>query len=721
MIRLAALHAALALSFPPRPPLRSPSHATRLPPKEPPPLFPSFPFRSPPRPAHRHLLPPLTRALIPRADKLVLSFILQYLEHHRLHHIGVYVSGGYVRDLLLGRPSQDLDLSLCLRDAAPSTTIETVVAGMPAFAAMRPELGVSSVELIGQLSKAAQGKSMDSAQVRMAVFDTVATVDFMPTIGDEVYDETDRIPHRDVRGTPQQDALRRDLTIGAMLLHVTRGEARREVRLWGSTPATRRDDATQEAAEAAAAELQFRLLDFQGGLADLHDRVLRSPYPRDRSLADVWTNVIVGSYVQPQRQRQLNKLLLAGHRVATAASARGTGWRLDDRAGDEPMLQLVWWIKCLRDDPLRLVRAMRFAATLDFEVHSTFWLAVPFAVEALRTKVAGPRKMAELYKVAKAGRPALLAFFELTFQPLAAFGDDIMFGDALFGGPSCNCTRLSVTQGFNSTKMREAAASLPLHISADGAIGAVLAAAVLSSDLKACASAAPPPALHSVPAADLPAAAAAALSLAEVRRACDGLCAPARMRAAAAAPLEQLLRLLGAPPPQGQHAALAAALRRAPLRRGVAAEDASAAGVAALLRMWELLRLEPRLPAAEVGPEFTLGLARARCSPATSDALARRLRLLSAAGPQLSGRAVAGLEEVPAHLRAQLLAQLHVLGRLRGDTSTLETAEELREWVQAHFGDLLLELEAEWCEWVGGERRVREEYTARASQAWLRE
>eukprot|EP00966_Prymnesium_polylepis_P103760 2402871-Prymnesium_polylepis.1 len=68
---------------------------------------------------------------------------------------------------------------------------------MPAFAALRPELSISSVELIGQLSKAAQGKSMDSAQVRLAVRDTDVTIDLLPTIGDEVYDEADRIPHRD--------------------------------------------------------------------------------------------------------------------------------------------------------------------------------------------------------------------------------------------------------------------------------------------------------------------------------------------------------------------------------------------------------------------------------------------------------------------------------------------------------------------------------------------
>ena len=56
--------------------------------------------------------------------------------------------------------------------------------------------------------------------------------------------------------------------------------------------------------------------------------------------------------------------------------------------------------------------------------------------------VTPPRpQVAELYKVARAGQPALLNFFELTFRPLADFGDEVMFGDALFGGPSSDSAR----------------------------------------------------------------------------------------------------------------------------------------------------------------------------------------------------------------------------------------------------------------------------------------
>eukprot|EP00966_Prymnesium_polylepis_P045135 1045558-Prymnesium_polylepis.1 len=67
-------------------------------------------FEPPARLRHGQLLPRLTCARIPATDKLAMYFLLEYLQHHALN-IEIFVSGGYVRDLLLGRTSQDLDLS----------------------------------------------------------------------------------------------------------------------------------------------------------------------------------------------------------------------------------------------------------------------------------------------------------------------------------------------------------------------------------------------------------------------------------------------------------------------------------------------------------------------------------------------------------------------------------------------------------------------------------
>ena len=78
-------------------------------------------------------------------------------------------------------------------------------------------------------------------------------------------------------------------------------------------------------------------------------------------------------------------------------------------------LQIIWWIKVLRDDPLRLLRALRFAAKLRFTLHPTFWDAVPFAIPSLQSKVAGSRKVTELVKIAKAGRTPLIDFLDLSF------------------------------------------------------------------------------------------------------------------------------------------------------------------------------------------------------------------------------------------------------------------------------------------------------------------
>ena len=49
------------------------------------------------------------------------------------------VNGGYVRDLLLGKRPDDLDVSLCLRDCAEDVTIENVMAELHGFAESRPE------------------------------------------------------------------------------------------------------------------------------------------------------------------------------------------------------------------------------------------------------------------------------------------------------------------------------------------------------------------------------------------------------------------------------------------------------------------------------------------------------------------------------------------------------------------------------------------------------
>ena len=475
-------------------------------------LSPSPTFGPPRRITSGELLPKLTRKLISADDRLILAFVLAYLKESEdagvLGNVSLHISGGYVRDLLLGRASTDLDLTLCLRSCEPHVTVNTVVARMPDFAMRRPELAIERVEIVTALSDAARSKTMDSAAVRMLIRGEWVLVDVLPTIGQETYDESDRIPQRDCRGTVEDDTLRRDLTIGAMLLEVTQPEkqaaslraelaASLERRLAAEFPdgpadieagAEPMDSESSEIAQCmraaeAASSLQFRLIDFHGGLADLNARLLRAPVPKGRTLPQVRDQVL-----RTREEREMAAAIGIGTRGYGPAGLWARPPNVADgdlAAADE--LQAVWWIKTLRDDPLRLVRALRFAASLGFRVHPAFWSAVPFAVDALRNKVSGARKVNELRKIAAAGRPALIDFFEMAFAPLARFGEDVAFGDALFGGPDDDPDeRLSIVAGFDPVRLRRAGLALPNGLSDDASIGAVLGASLFSCELRPC-------------------------------------------------------------------------------------------------------------------------------------------------------------------------------------------------------------------------------------------
>eukprot|EP00966_Prymnesium_polylepis_P172522 3990090-Prymnesium_polylepis.1 len=173
--------------------------------------------------SHQASLPLLTRQLISSRAQSIFSFVLAYLEDAALD-VDVHASGGYVRDLLLGRLSDDLDLALCLIRCPPDVTIQTIARGMVAFAGRhRCDVGtgctIDGAEVVTSLSEAARDKGLDTAQMCITFGDESCHVDLMPTVGMETYDGDDRIPVRDARGTVEADALRRDLTIGAMLLH----------------------------------------------------------------------------------------------------------------------------------------------------------------------------------------------------------------------------------------------------------------------------------------------------------------------------------------------------------------------------------------------------------------------------------------------------------------------------------------------------------------------
>ena len=287
---------------------------------------------------HCSPLPPLTRGLISPRARIVLAFVVEYLFEQGLD-ADVLASGGYVRDLLMGRISDDLDLSLCLVRCAPDLTVGAIAHGMPSFAERRPDLGIEQVTVVTSLSDVARDKAVDAAQVCLRIGGEPVLIDLLPTISREVYDADDRIPTRGVRGTSEEDTLRRDLTIGAMLVHVTRPDRGPYV-ADAKAVAVAADGGPRAVvppavAAAAAADLQFVLLDFHGGIEDVHARVLRCPTPRDRSCAEAWEEIFDGETSDRARARQLG------------LEPAPTGDSADD---ERAKLQVIWWIKLLRDE-----------------------------------------------------------------------------------------------------------------------------------------------------------------------------------------------------------------------------------------------------------------------------------------------------------------------------------------------------------------------------------
>jgi len=606
------------------------------------------------------------------------------------------------------------------------------------------------------------------------------------------------------------------------------------------------------AAKANAQALQYLLLDYHGGLADLRARVLRSPTPAETPLEGVWREVIgtpeervlaarvgIGARVGPG-------LWACGETVARAhrdglcdavgacdldPSGEAAARNLSPEDMEAAMLQAVWWVKVLRDDPLRVLRTLRFACKLDFSLHGAFWAATPFALPALRSKVSGSRKATELRKVAELGLPQLLRFMELSFgvrmhalEPDNHAEEDLggtSLAPALFAGcgeaphgDGCGVQGLGEIAHFDAAKMRAAAAALPdSSLQPDERLGAVLAAAVCAStmaddveaeaevhrledplpptgpnwddvlsrtrrlladstgtppssgagELKTAAEvAAAEAAVRAVErtlkqvwqaqaaeaeaaeaeaeAADSAAHARLQRALVAVRAACDGLRASSATRHAAEVPLACASALLEPPPPpRADHALFGAAVGAAgawPARGGTSglhrmagrlgtappsatepAESAAAAGAGggggggggefgALVRMWRVQKLDPRLQAKQPfdASDFAVALARAaRCAPATAARLEARLALLRTAGPRVSGGCfeapaggAAGGAVVPAHLRADTIAHLQVLCRLRGVAPRLETPADLEGFLDGACGGLLAALKREW-------------------------
>ena len=170
-------------------------------------------------------------------------------------------------------------------------------------------------------------------------------------------------------------------------------------------------------------ELGFELLDFYGGLADLLpgdncSGVLRCPVPQ---------NITSSEFAKQVLSNDNDRALATQFRIVGNTKA--------DPEQEVDACQTLAWIRALRDDPIRIPRVLRFKAKLGYIIHPSFWKALPFAIEHLRAKVAGSRKLAEVVKVAKISDKALIEMIRSVFNS-SKLSRDWCLVSALFGGNS---------------------------------------------------------------------------------------------------------------------------------------------------------------------------------------------------------------------------------------------------------------------------------------------
>lgn len=634
---------------------------------------------------HGAELPLPTRRLVSDRARTIFSFCASYLADRnetRGWDVDIYASGGYVRDLLLGRVSSDLDLSLCLARCPSNVTVAAIAGGMDEYCRQHPDLGINCIDVVSCLSDGAERKAVDAAQICIAMDGDDRNniyVDLLPTIGAEEYDEIDRIPRRDQRGSAEEDSLRRDLTIGAMLLQVSR-----------------RPNSSGIGKLRGPSDLRFVLHDFHGGIEDVCTRTLRCPVPHNVSLREVYGLVA---------KTKEDEILASSLGLDPTRSSYP----------DDTIIETLWWAKIMIDDPYRILRTLRFSATLDFRIAPSFWLAARFALRpgSLDAKVSSTRKIDELRKVAQTGGGAqkLLKFFRTILDsPIGGAA----FRNSFFAAP------LGSVGVMDYGRAQRLVAQLPPNLSVDETIGAVLAAALLScingdgSDSVYVA--------HRLISTSI-----------LVDQVCEGLQIPTEIRRAARDSLSIASYLLEPLPVLEMHSKFAKVIAWPPPPEPVSMEE-RAQQFAYMVRLWSLLHFDPWSARRSLSsdPRWVMAMlaAASRSSSSTDQSLValKMVRELEAnadillscdgkgrfVGPSprggaFLGRSVANLPEVPPHLRGQIIAAVHVLSRLRGDAPIIETPDDLRTYLESNCDGLLTKLSDEWWD-KGIEGKIRSPY-----------
>ncbi|KAL4069364.1 hypothetical protein J3A83DRAFT_4096357 [Scleroderma citrinum] len=258
------------------------------------------------------------------------------------------INGGWVRDKLLGRDSNDVDI--CLADMMGVPFVEQFVA----YLSEKKHIPVHKVAKIE--SNPDQSKHLETARTTLLGVD----LDFV-NLRSEEYADNSRIPTEVKFGTPLEDALRRDITINSLFYNV-------------HTRAV--EDYTEK------------------GLDDLRNGVVRTPLPP---------------------------------------------------------------LQTFRDDPLRVIRCVRFASRFGFEMTPELRDAAQdrFIQEALSCKISRERIGEELDKMIKGVQPVHaiqlineLSLYDCVFHVPA---DILAIASSPVGSPHSSLTACMILQNILSS------------------------------------------------------------------------------------------------------------------------------------------------------------------------------------------------------------------------------------------------------------------------------
>ncbi|KAJ9109817.1 hypothetical protein QFC20_003233 [Naganishia adeliensis] len=223
------------------------------------------------------------------------------------------IAGGWVRDKLLGLPSSDLDITLSTCAGYPFALAFTAyLTTLP----LDPPIPVRSIGKVN--ANPEQSKHLETATTNIMGLEC----DFVQ-LRSEVYADGSRIPSEIRIGTPEEDALRRDITINTLFYNVHTRQIEDHTHL---------------------------------GLSDLAHKLVRTP--------------------------------------------------LDP-------------LQTFRDDPLRVLRCVRFASRFGYELVDEVKTAVTNEeiLEALRTRISRERVGIELEKMLKGTLPSSFAALRNTLTP----------------------------------------------------------------------------------------------------------------------------------------------------------------------------------------------------------------------------------------------------------------------------------------------------------------